>query len=74
VRLHFFLCFSFLQGKAYIGTTKPKFFDFKTHRISGTLEVLRKLVTGQWDENFQVVPPGKEIEMWDICNEPYDYL
>lgn len=48
---------------------QAKFFDFKTHRISGTLEVLRKLVTGQWGENFQVVPPGKEIEMWDICSE-----
>lgn len=44
---------------------RSKFFHFKTHRISGTLEVLRKLVTGQWDENFQVVPPGKEIEMWE---------
>lgn len=42
------------------------FFGLETHRLSGTLEILRKLVTGQWDENFQVVPPGKETKMWNI--------
>lgn len=45
---------------------QAKFFNLQTHRIQGTVDVLRKLVNGQWDEKFQVVPPGKEIKLWDL--------
>lgn len=45
---------------------QAQFFDLQTHRIQGTLDVLRKLVKGQWDEKFQVIPPGSEIRLWDL--------
>lgn len=48
---------------------QAQFFDMQTHRLQGTLDVLRKLVKGQWDENFQVVPPGSEIKLWDLTSE-----
>lgn len=40
-------------------------FQLKTHRIQGTLDVLRRLVRGEWDEKFQIVPPGQKTEFWD---------
>ena len=45
---------------------QAQFFDLLTHRMPGTLEVLRKLLKGQWDEKFQVIPPGNEIKLWDL--------
>lgn len=45
---------------------QAKFFNLQTHRIQGTLDILRKLVNGQWDEKFQVVPPGREVKLWDL--------
>jgi len=45
---------------------QAEFFNMGTHRIPGTLEVLRNFVNGKWDENFQVVPPGKETKMWEL--------
>jgi hypothetical protein len=45
---------------------QAKFFNLQTHRIQGTVDVLRKLVKGQWDEKFQIVPPGREIKLWDL--------
>jgi len=45
---------------------QANFFNLQTHRIQGTLDVLRKLVKGQWDEKFQVVPPGSEIKLWNL--------
>lgn len=41
-------------------------FDLQTQRMQGTLDVLRKLVKGQWDEKFQVIPPGEEIKLWKL--------
>lgn len=43
---------------------QAEFFNLETCRMEGTVDVLRKLVQGKWDENFQIVPPGKEIEIW----------
>lgn len=45
---------------------QAKFFNLQTHRIQGSVDVLRKLVKGLWDEKFQVVPPGREIKLWDL--------
>lgn len=45
---------------------QAKFFNLQTHRMQGTLDVLRKLVKGQWDEKYQVVPPGSEIKLWEL--------
>jgi len=49
---------------------QAQFFDLQTHRIHGTLDVLRKLVKGQWDERFQVISPGNEIKLWDLTQAP----
>lgn len=45
---------------------QAQFFELQTHRLQGTLDVLRKLVNGQWDEKFQVIPPGQETKLWDL--------
>ena len=45
------------------------FFDLQTHRMQGTLDVLRKLVKAEWDEKFQVIPLGREIKIWDLSGE-----
>lgn len=37
------------------------FFELKTHRMSGTLDILRRFLKGEWDDKFQVVPPGQEV-------------
>ncbi|SFH18647.1 Protein of unknown function [Desulfotomaculum arcticum] len=43
-----------------------KFFGLEEHRMRGTLDVIRKLVKGEWDGNFQIVPPGRKTELWDL--------
>ncbi|MGI6677799.1 MAG: DUF1638 domain-containing protein [Dehalobacterium sp.] len=48
---------------------QAEFFDLDTYRMQGTVDVFRKLVLGQWDEHFQIVPPGKEIEAWDLSSD-----
>lgn len=47
---------------------QAEFFNLETYRMQGTLDIFRKLVQGKWDENFQVVPPGQEIKMWDFSS------
>ncbi len=42
------------------------FFELETCRMQGTVDVFRKLVLGQWDEHFQIVPPGQKIQIWDF--------
>lgn len=37
------------------------FFELQTHRMQGTLDIFRRLVKGQWDDKFQIVPPGQEV-------------
>jgi len=49
---------------------QAQFFDLQTYCIHGTLDVLRKLVKGQWDERFQVVSPGSVIKLWDLTQAP----
>jgi len=41
------------------------FFELQTHRMQGTLDIFRRLLNGQWDDKFQIVPPGQEVELWD---------
>ena len=43
-----------------------KFFDLETYRMQGTLDVLRRFVKGEWNEKFQVVPPGQKTELWNL--------
>lgn len=53
---------------------QAEFFGLQTQRIPGTIDVLRKLVKGQWNEKFQVVPPGQEIKIWDFWSQPKNPL
>lgn len=46
-------------------TEQAEFFNLEACKMKGTVDVLRNLVQGKWDENFQIVPPGKEIEFWE---------
>lgn len=41
------------------------FFELQTHRMQGTLDIFRRLLKGQWNDNFQIVPPGRQVELWD---------
>lgn len=34
--------------------------------VPGSLELLKKLLTGPWDDDFIVLPPGKELSLDDF--------
>lgn len=36
-------------------------FDLKQRVLSGTIRYLKKLLTGPWDEEFIVIPPGESV-------------
>ena len=46
--------------------SQAEFFDLQASSMTGTVDVLRKLVQCQWDDNFQIVPPGQKIKTWDF--------
>ncbi|MCR6544263.1 DUF1638 domain-containing protein [Dehalobacterium formicoaceticum] len=47
---------------------QAEFFNLETHRMKGTVDIFRKLVLGQWDEHFQIVPPGQKIQIWNLSS------
>lgn len=42
--------------------------NWKYEKIEGDLSLLEKMFSGDWDENFLIVPPGKRIE-FDYTDE-----
>jgi len=37
------------------------FLNLKFHEAEGSAEYLRKLVHGEWDKEFLIIPPGKPV-------------
>lgn len=45
-------------------------FDLSYEEIPGSNSLIKKLIQGEWDENFVIVPPGKIVQhsMFDFMN------